>query len=67
MSFKPMDGAFYAMIDVTELAKKVGGTGELAKKMIQEKGVALVPGDDFFIDPAKQDRTYLRMSFATDE
>lgn len=67
MSFKPMDGAFYAMIDVTDLANEVGGTGELAKKMINEKGVALVSGDDFYIDPSKQNTKYLRLSFATSE
>ena len=67
MSFKPMDGAFYAMIDVTELANAVGGTGELAKKMINQKGVALVSGDDFYIEPGKQNRKYLRLSFATSE
>ncbi len=67
MTFSPTPGAFYAMIDCTELAKKAGGCHALADKMINEKGVALVPGDDFFVDPTKQDRIYLRMSYATDE
>ena len=67
MTFSPTPGAFYAMIDCTELAKKVGGCHALADKMINEKGVALVPGDDFFVDPERQERTYLRMSYATDE
>ncbi len=67
MSFNPMAGAFYAMIDVTALADKVGGTKILAEKMINEKGVALVAGDDFYIESDKQNKKYLRLSYATSE
>lgn len=66
MSFKPTPGAFYAMIECTELAKAAGGCHALAEKLIMDNGVALVAGDDFFIDPKGQ-KTYLRMSYATDE
>lgn len=67
MSFKPTAGAFYAMIDVTDMANNVGGTKKLAERMINEKGVALVAGDDFYVEPDKQERKYLRLSYATSE
>lgn len=67
MKFTPTDGAFYAMIDVTDMAKAAGGTAQLAQKIINEKGVALVTGDDFYIEPDKQGRKYLRLSYATSE
>ncbi|MGE0754921.1 MAG: aminotransferase class I/II-fold pyridoxal phosphate-dependent enzyme [Alphaproteobacteria bacterium] len=67
MKFTPTDGAFYAMIDVTEMANAAGGTHALADSMIKEKGVALVAGDDFYLEPGKQQRKFLRLSYATSE
>ncbi|MFO0388188.1 MAG: aminotransferase class I/II-fold pyridoxal phosphate-dependent enzyme [Alphaproteobacteria bacterium] len=66
MSFAPTPGAFYAMIECTQLADKTGGCKKLADKMINQKGVALVAGDDFYITP-DEGKIYLRMSYATDE
>jgi aspartate aminotransferase len=66
LSFAPTPGAFYAMIECSELANKAGGCQALADHLIEKQGVAVVPGDDFFIDP-KNHKTYLRMSYATDE
>jgi aspartate aminotransferase len=77
--FAPAPAAFYAMLDVTEMCKhlpeptaedvekKRRPVHRLANLLIDKYGVALVAGDDFFEEPDKQKRTFLRMSFATDE
>jgi aspartate/methionine/tyrosine aminotransferase len=54
----PMDGAFYAYIDVSRFTND---SGDFAERMLREAGVATTPGLDF--DPVRGNR-YLRMSFA---
>jgi aspartate/methionine/tyrosine aminotransferase len=54
----PMDGAFYAYIDV---GRFTNDSGDFAERMLREAGVATTPGLDF--DPVRGNR-YLRMSFA---
>ncbi|MDX2113768.1 MAG: aminotransferase class I/II-fold pyridoxal phosphate-dependent enzyme [Alphaproteobacteria bacterium] len=77
ISFTPAPAAFYAMLDVTEMCKhlptptageeNLRPANRLANLLVEKYGVALVPGDDFFENPENQGRTFLRMSFATDE
>lgn len=54
-------GAFYAMIDASKLGID---SKTLATRLIDEKGVAMVPGDDFYVNPP-EDKSLLRMSYAT--
>lgn len=54
----PMDGAFYAYLDV---GRFTNDSGEFAERMLHEAGVAATPGIDF--DPTRGSR-YLRLSFA---
>lgn len=54
----PMDGAFYAYVDV---GRFTNDSGEFADRMLREAGVATTPGLDF--DPVRGNR-YLRISFA---
>ena len=54
----PPAGAFYAFIDIRELPKDSLGWCE---RLLDEKGVALVPGEAFFAPG------YVRLSFTTDK
>ncbi len=54
----PMDGAFYAYLDVSRLTND---SFELARRLLREAHVATTPGLDF--DPDRGGR-YLRLSFA---
>ena len=70
-------GAFYAMLDVSTLCahlptasaeeQKLRPTERLANLLIDKYGVALVPGDPFYERPGQDGRSFLRMSYATDE
>jgi aspartate/methionine/tyrosine aminotransferase len=57
----PMDGAFYAYLDVTRFSNDSMG---FAKRMLAEIDVAATPGLDF--DPLEGNRT-LRLSYAGSE
>ncbi|MCA0421990.1 MAG: aminotransferase class I/II-fold pyridoxal phosphate-dependent enzyme [Proteobacteria bacterium] len=57
----PMDGAFYAYVDVTKYAND---SMEFAKRALREAGVAMTPGLDF--DRAEGSR-FVRMSYAGSE
>lgn len=57
----PMDGAFYAYVDVTRFTND---SMALAKRMLAEIDVAATPGFDF--DPMEGNRT-MRMSYAGSE
>lgn len=54
----PMDGAFYAYVDVSRFTND---SLEFAERMLHEAGVATTPGLDF--DPDRGSR-FLRFSFA---
>ncbi len=54
----PMDGAFYAHVDV---GRFTNDSNEFAERMLKEAGVATTPGLDF--DPVRGNR-FLRISFA---
>lgn len=54
----PMDGAFYAYVDVTRYAQD---SAEFAKKMLEEIHIAAVPGRDF--DPIDGHKS-MRFSYA---
>ncbi|MCI2419634.1 pyridoxal phosphate-dependent aminotransferase [Saccharopolyspora sp. K220] len=54
----PADGAFYAWADIGHLTND---TAEFCRRLLDETGVAVVPGVDF--DPARGHR-FVRMSFA---
>lgn len=54
----PMDGAFYAYVDVSRFTDD---SGAFASRLLREAGVATTPGRDF--DPARGHR-YLRLSLA---
>ncbi|KAB2848158.1 MAG: aminotransferase class I/II-fold pyridoxal phosphate-dependent enzyme [Hyphomicrobiaceae bacterium] len=54
----PADGAFYIYADVSERA---ASSAELARRMLQEIGVAATPGLDF---DAERGERYLRFSYA---
>lgn len=56
--FLPMDGAFYAYVDV---GRHTNDSMDFAKRLLRETGVAVTPGLDF--DPESGDR-YVRLSFA---
>jgi len=60
-SFLPMDGAFYAYLDV---ARFTNDSAAFARAMLHEGGVAATPGADF--DRARGAR-HLRLSFAGSE
>jgi aspartate aminotransferase len=51
------DGAFYLFVNISQVEQD---SIKFAKKLLEEKGVAVVPGIGFGIDG------YIRMSFATD-
>jgi aspartate/methionine/tyrosine aminotransferase len=57
----PMDGAFYAYVDVTRFTND---SMEFAKRMLTEIDVAATPGLDF--DPLEGHRA-MRMSYAGSE
>ena len=54
----PMDGAFYAYVDVTKYSQN---SQKFAQQMLDEINIASVPGRDF--DPVDVHR-YLRFSYA---
>jgi aspartate/methionine/tyrosine aminotransferase len=56
--FLPMDGAFYAYVDVTRYCED---SAQLADRLLHEAGVAVTPGADF--DPEHGHR-YIRLSYA---
>ncbi|MDP2619924.1 MAG: aminotransferase class I/II-fold pyridoxal phosphate-dependent enzyme [Hyphomicrobiales bacterium] len=56
--FLPMDGAFYAYVDVS---RHTNDSMDFAKRLLRETGVAVTPGLDF--DPENGNR-YVRLSFA---
>jgi len=56
--FLPMDGAFYAYVDV---GRHTNDSMDFAKRLLREAGVAVTPGLDF--DPENGNR-YVRLSFA---
>ncbi len=60
-SHLPIDGAFYAFIDVGHLTND---SAEFCRRMLQEAGVAATPGLDF--DRSRGSR-YFRLSFAGSE
>jgi aspartate/methionine/tyrosine aminotransferase len=57
----PMDGAFYAYVDVTRFTND---SMAFAKRMLTEINVAATPGHDF--DPIEGNRS-MRMSYAGSE
>jgi aspartate/methionine/tyrosine aminotransferase len=57
---QPIDGAFYAYCDVSELTDN---SLEFASRMLEEAGVAVTPGPDF--DPTRGNH-WLRFSFCGD-
>jgi aspartate/methionine/tyrosine aminotransferase len=57
---QPIDGAFYAYCDVSQLTDD---SLEFASRMLEEAGVAATPGPDF--DPARGNR-WLSLSFCGD-
>jgi len=59
----PADGTFYIFPDVSDIIKRKSFTNDLAfsEALLQEKGVALVPGSAFGYEGA------IRLSFATSE
>jgi aspartate/methionine/tyrosine aminotransferase len=57
----PIDGAFYAFIDIGHLSND---SAEFCRRMLEEAGVAATPGHDF--DRARGNR-YFRLSFAGSE
>ncbi len=62
VSCQPGNGAFYAFPDVSEAVKKIEGVNndvELATWLLEEAGVAVVPGTPFGAPG------YVRLSFAT--
>lgn len=59
--FLPMDGAFYAYVDVS---RHTNDSMAFAQALLGEAGVALTPGADF--DPEEGHR-YVRLSFAGSE
>ncbi len=56
--FLPMDGAFYAYLDVSRFTND---SSDFASRILREAGVATTPGLDF--DP-ERGRRFLRLSFA---
>ncbi len=56
-TLKPQ-GAFYFFIDISQLPKFNGDSMEFCKQVLQDKGVAFVPGNAFGMDG------FVRMSFA---
>ena len=56
--FLPMDGAFYAYVDV---GRHTNDSMDFARRLLREAGVAVTPGLDF--DPENGNR-YVRLSFA---
>lgn len=56
--FLPMDGAFYAYVDV---GRHTNDSMDFAGRLLRETGVAVTPGADF--DPENGNR-YVRLSFA---
>ena len=61
LTFREPDGAFYFYLDVTDFNKD---SEELAKKILNETGVALTPGTDF--DKKFGHRT-MRLAFSSDK
>ena len=61
INFRKPDGAFYFYLDVTDFNKD---SEELAKKILNETGVALTPGTDF--DKKFGHRT-MRLAFSSDK
>ncbi len=55
------DGAFYLFVNITALPKYANDSMLFCKEILEEKGVALVPGSGFGMDG------HFRFSFATDE
>lgn len=53
------DGAFYVYLDCSAFGL---GSSELAAELLEQAGVALVPGEDF---GAHEPQRYLRLSYAT--
>lgn len=58
IKFTPPDGAFYTFIDIRQIA---ANSMDWCKKLLQEKGVALIPGEAFSAPG------YVRLSFTPDE
>ncbi len=46
----PPEGAYYVMADISDLG--IGDDVEAAKKLVEEIGVAVVPGSSFFSEPS---------------
>lgn len=59
LSLNLPDGAFYLFINIINVKRFGGNSMEFCKALLQEQGVALVPGIAFGIDG------FVRMSFAT--
>ncbi len=62
---QPPQGAYYVMCDFTALAERHGFTGDdtaFARWLLQEHGVAGVPGSSFYHDPA-MGRGQIRFAF----
>lgn len=55
------DGAFYLFVNITALPKYANDSMQFCKDVLEEKGVALVPGMGFGMEG------HFRFSFATDE
>lgn len=58
-------GAYYVMTDSTTVLERLGYTdgAELARYLVQEVGVATVPGSSFYPDPVTEGGTELRFVF----
>jgi aminotransferase len=53
------------MTDITDLLDRLGFDDDtaLARYMVEEVGVAAVPGSSFYPDPTREGRTELRFAF----
>ncbi len=58
-------GAYYVMTDITDVLGRLGFADDttLARYLVEEVGVAAVPGSSFYPDPAREGRTELRFAF----
>ena len=61
MKIRPPEGAFYAFVGVRDCLLSGEDTFGFAERLLQEAGVAVVPGGPF------GEKDFVRISFATDE
>ena len=59
---EPPQGAYYVMADIRRVARDGEDDVAFATRMVEEVGVAVVPGSSFFSDPAKG-RHLVRFAF----